>query len=438
MSPTSPITRRRFIGDSSKTAAAAALASGIAPSILRGAAPASEANPVKIAQIGIGTRGMNLVRAAGSKPTCKMVAVCDVYKPHVDRGLELCNNPEAKAYSDYKKMLNDPEIEAVIIATPDHWHEKMLLDCVAAGKDVYCEKGWTTSVEAAKRMRKAVKDNKAVMQLGHQGRQLAAADVAHELIQSGEIGEVTLVNTGRYFNGSEEAPPWRWYGHYSIKEPELQPKEVLKLLDWEKWLGDAPNIEFNPRHFWHWRCYWPYGTGQCGDLLSHELDHVQTVLRYGIPDTCTTNAHLCHWKDDREVPDNWTSSYVFEEKDCVVTYEGCMNSRRQQTPEYIGRDGRVIFNNIGQSASRFEVYDDEKAYRISRRPQAKPLQLFVPGKEHRRPDHMQDFLNCVRTREKPRCDEDQAFIETAVLMMAMEAYRQKRQVRWDPLKEAIV
>ncbi|MBT8043907.1 MAG: Gfo/Idh/MocA family oxidoreductase, partial [Verrucomicrobiae bacterium] len=223
MKITSPISRRHFISNTGKTAAAAALVSNVAPSILRGAEPASADNPIKVAQIGIGTRGMNLVRVAGSKKFCKVIAVCDVYKPHIKRGVELCGNPEVKTYTDYKEMLNDPQIEAVIIATPDHWHEKMLIDCVNAGKDVYCEKGWTTSVDAAKRMRKAVKDNKAVMQLGHQGRQLAAADAARDLIAAGEIGEVTLVNCGRFFNGTEEAPPWRWYGHYSIKKPELQP-----------------------------------------------------------------------------------------------------------------------------------------------------------------------------------------------------------------------
>jgi len=392
---------------------------------------------VKLAQIGIGTRGRNLVRVAGSKKSCKVVAVCDVYQPHLQRGLESCNNPDAKAYTDYKEMLNDPEIEAVAIVTPDHWHEQMLLDTIAAGKDVYCEKGWTTSIAAAKRMRKAVKDSGAIMQLGHQGRQFAAADVAHDLIANGEIGEVTLVNTGRYFNGDQERPPWRWYGNYSeFVRPD--PNEVIRNLDWEKWLGPAPAIDFNDRHFWHWRCYWPYGTGQSGDLLSHELDHVQMVLRYGIPDTCTTNAHNCYWKDDREVPDTWTSSYVFEQKDCVVTFEGTLNSRRRQTPEYIGRDGRIIFNNIGQNANMFEVFDDERAYRISKRPQLEPKSLFTPGKEHRRPDHLEDFLECVRTREKPRCNEDEAFIETAVVMMSVEAYRQKRQVRWDAEKEAIV
>lgn len=418
--------------------ATAALASGvIAPNILRGAQPASETDPVRVAQIGIGTRGENLLRVAANKKSVKVVAICDVYKPHLERGIPLANNPELKTYSDYRKMLEDPKIEAVIIATPDHWHEQMLLDCVAAGKDVYCEKGWTTSIEAAKRMRKAVKDAKAIMQLGHQGRQLAAADEGARMIEEGAIGEVTLVNTGRFFNGTKERAPWRWYGAYSNYE-RPDPKQVLKDLDWKAWLGSCPEIEFNERHFWHWRCYWPYGTGQCGDLLSHEMDQVQSVLKYGIPDTCVSSGQINYWKDDRETPDTWQSAFAFEEKSCTVTYEGCMNSRRGQSPEYIGRDGFLVYNAIGQNASMFEIYGDQTAHEVAVRPQPQPKVFFRPGKEHRRPDHMQDFFNCVRTREQPRCNEDEAFIETATLMMAVEAYKQKRQVRWDKTNEQIV
>ena len=115
-----------------------------------------------------------------------------------------------------------------------------------------------------------------------------------------------------------------------------------------------------------------------------------------------------------------------------------MNSRRSQSPEYIGRDGRVIFNSIGQNASQFEVHADEPAHKPAAYPQNEPKFFFTAGKEHRRPDHFHDFLDCVRTREKPRCDEDEAFIETAVIAMSMEAFRRKAQVRWDPVKEEIV
>lgn len=435
--PGSTLFNRRQFVQRGGMAAAATFASTTAPAILHGKKEASPSDPVRVAQIGVGTRGMNLIRVVGSKPSCKVLAICDVYKPHLERGIPLCGNPDVQIFSDYRKMLNDPKIEAVIIATPDHWHEKMLLDCIAAGKDVYCEKGWTTSIGAAKRMRAAVKKARAVMQLGHQGRQFAAAEEGGRMIEEGAIGDVTLIKTGRFFNGTAESPPWRWYGNYSnFERPD--PKQVIKNLDWEAWLGDCPQIDFNERHFWHWRCYWPYGTGQCGDLLSHELDQVQTVLKCGIPDTCTSQGRVNFWKDDREVPDTWQSTFVFEAKNGMVTYEGSQCSRRGQTPEYIGTNGRLIYNAIGQNATQFEIYPDEKDHQIAGRKQLQPTHFFAPGKEHRRPDHMQDFLNCVRTRKQPACNEDEAFIETAVIMMAIESYRQKREVRWDAKEEKIV
>jgi len=115
-----------------------------------------------------------------------------------------------------------------------------------------------------------------------------------------------------------------------------------------------------------------------------------------------------------------------------------MNSGREQTPEFIARNGRLIFSEIGQAASQFEVYGDDTAYKPAVYPQPKPSHFFKPGKEHRKPDHLEDFLNCVRTRAKPQCDEDEAFIETATLLMSMEANQQKRRVRWDPVKEEII
>jgi predicted dehydrogenase len=431
MRPRQDISRRDFIQASGR-AAAASLA---APAILRGASATAE--PVRLGHIGLGTRGGNLVRYTGQIDACRVVAVCDVYKPHLRKGVRLSNNSQVRAYESYHDLLDDPHVEAVVIATPDHWHEQMLLDALAAGKDVYCEKGWTVSVAAAKRMRAAVRDAGAVMQLGHQGRQHASADVARQMILEGAIGEITLASVGRFFNGAPDRPPWRWYGAYDNYE-RPDPDQVLRDLDWASWLGAAPQIDFNERHFWHWRCYWPYGTGQAGDLLSHEMDFVHSVLRHGIPDTCVTAGYNAFWRDDREVPDTWTCAYVFEKAGHTVTFEGCMNSNRKQTPELMGRNGRLIFNDIGQDASMFEIYADEPAYELARRPQPQPTYFFAPTREHQRPSHMENFLECVRTRETPWCNEDEAFVDAVTLVMSVESYRQKRQVRWDGVSEEIV
>jgi len=424
------ISRRTFLG----AAAVGASALIAAPAVLRGASPT--ADPVRVGHIGTGTRGWDLIKYTGATDSTKVVAVCDVYKPHLKRGVEAANNPDIKTYLDYKDLLNDPKVEAVIIATPDHWHEQMLIDASNAGKAIYCEKGWTLSIAAAKRMREAVRKNKTVMQLGHQGRQFPASADGGKMIREGRLGPLTFVKTGRYKNKPLDAPVWRWYGYYDCYD-RPDPKQVVKDLDWQKWLGSAPKIEFNERHFWHWRCYWPYGTGQAGDLLSHEMDYVQSVLGYGIPDTCMCAGQIAFWKDDRQSPDTWIANFQFEKQGCTVVFEGIQNSERDQTPEFCGREARMVFDSIGQDAGRFEIYKDGPAWTMGGR-NPEPIYRYDPSKAARWPNHMENFLQCVRTGQKPRCNEDEAFIETATFMMSVESYHKKRQVRWDPQKEEIV
>jgi len=424
------VTRRRFL----ESVGAGAAMAAVAPAVARGAPPT--ADPVRVGHIGTGTRGWDLIKYTGATDSAKVVAVCDVYKPHLERGVEAGNNADIKRYTDYHDLLSDPKVEAVVIAAPDHWHEQMVLDAIQAGKDIYCEKGWTISIDAAKRMRAAVKKRDTVMQLGHQGRQHPAAAAGGDLIREGKLGPVTFVKTGRYFNSPPDRPVWRWYGYYNWYD-HPDPKQVIQDLDWEKWLGPAPKIDFNERHFWHWRCYWPYGTGQAGDLLSHELDYVQSVLEWGIPDTCLCAGLNAYWKDDREVPDTWIATYQFEKHDCTATFEGIQNSGREQTPEFCGRNGRMIYNGIGQDASRFEIYEDGAAWRMGARP-PEPIYRFDARKAPRWPNHMENFLECVRTGERPRCHVDEAFIETATLLMSVTSYHQKRQVRWDAGREEII
>ncbi|NLH15861.1 MAG: Gfo/Idh/MocA family oxidoreductase [Phycisphaerae bacterium] len=200
------INRRTFLG--ATVAGASTLVT--VPAFLRGGSPT--ANPVRVGHIGTGTRGWDLIKYTGATDSAKVVAVCDVYKPHLKRGLEAAGNPDAKSYSDYRDLLADPKVEAVVIATPDHWHERILIDAANAGKAVYCEKGWTHSIAAAKRMREAVRKNKIVMQLGHQGRQFPASVDGGKMIREGKLGPVTFIKTGRYKNKPLDAPVWRWYG----------------------------------------------------------------------------------------------------------------------------------------------------------------------------------------------------------------------------------
>jgi hypothetical protein len=176
-----------------------------------------------------------------------------------------------------------------------------------------------------------------------------------------------------------------------VERPD--PAEVIKHLDWERWRGAQPKIDFNDRHIWHWRCSNAYGTGRAGDLLSHAMDHVQTVRGWRIPGP-------------------WMAAYRFEKQNCLVTFEGSINSRRIQPPECLGREGRILFNGIGQEANRSRVFPDGPAYaQLGKAPP--PVYEHDRAKGAKWPSHLDYFLQCVRSGGRPRCHIDDAFIESA-------------------------
>jgi predicted dehydrogenase len=447
------MSRRHFLKSTGHGTSLLAATSVFAPAILSAKSPN---DTIGVGFIGTGVRGGPLVdtvagvdvRTSQRKPRpgidgTKVVAVCDVYKPHVEKGVLRSGNSNCKRYVDYQDLLADKDVDVVVIAAPDHWHSRMLIDATKARKDVYIEKGWTRTVAEAKAMRDAVRTSGVVMQLGHQGRQHAAAIQAKELIEAGVLGPVSLVNTSRYTNNSMDFPNWRWYGWYSdFNRPD--PAEVVRNLDWNRWLGPAPKVPFSMEHFWHWRCYWQYGTGTAGDLLSHELDYVQSVLGYGIPDTCMTMGHINLLKDGRDCPDTWHSVFHFEEEDCTVTFESCMNtSSKTQAIQFRGKDAVLITNAIGQSASRFDVYAEKKSDKYAEKiaegsiSPDEPLMSFDPTKTPKQPNHMQDFFNCVRDRSLPKCNVDEAFIEAITLIMSYVSLRERRMVRWNREKQEI-
>lgn len=389
---------------------------------------------IALALIGAGTRGGDLIKDLLKCTGAKLRAACDVYRPHVDKAIRYAADPSIKRYTDYREILADKSIDAVIIAAPDHWHSKMLIDAVEAGKDVYVEKGWTRTVEEAKAMLAAVKRTGRVMQLGHQGRQYASAIQARELIESGYLGPVTMVNTGRCGNSPVETATWRWYGYYNqFTRPD--PAQVEKDVDWKLWLGSAPQIPFNMEHFWHWRCYWRYGTGVAGDLLSHEFDFVQSVLRYGIPDTCASLGGINLLQDGREIPDTTNTTYQYEKQNCTLTFLSTMNSGvPAQPPEFRGKYATIRFNAIGQDANDFEIYGDSAARKYDRG----IIRRFDAKATQPQPSHMQDFINAVRDRTRTKCNEDEAFVEAVTFIMSVVAYKEKRVVRWDRERQQIV
>ena len=428
MNEQTSFSRREFLGTGGKAAASLAAAAAFGPTILR-AKPAGET--IGVGCIGMGTRGGDVLNTILNCEGVKVNAMCDVYGPHRQKGVERCKNPDVKTYVDYHELLADKNVDAVVIAAPDHWHCQMVLDAVNAGKDIYCEKGFARTLDEAKLMRAALKPSPVVFQLGHQARQSACALQAKELIATGALGPITFVRTGRMCNTDPAHPIWRWYGYYNqLERPD--PAQVVKDVNWELWLGKTPKIPFNERHFWHWRCYWRYGTGQAGDVLSHEIDYVQYLLGHGIPDTCACLGLNALLHDDREVPDTWQATYQYLKLGRTVTFTGTMNTSIGQPVEICGKQASLKFDAIAHDATKFTLMPEGFST------QTDLPKGYLSGKTPKQPSHMQDFFNCVRSRGTPKCSVDEAFIETATYLMSIEAYQQQRTVRWDPIKEVIV
>ncbi|HOY58342.1 MAG TPA: Gfo/Idh/MocA family oxidoreductase [Verrucomicrobiota bacterium] len=428
MNNSSILDRRQFLRTTGGAAASLVAASSLPPALLPAESPGKT---IGVGCIGIGTRGGDLINAAAVTPGVRVVAVSDVYGPHRQKGIERSRNPEVKAYVDYRELLADPNVDAVVIATPDHWHCQMVLDSVNAGKSIYCEKGFSRTLEEAKLMRGALKKSGVVFQLGHQARQATCALQAKELIARGILGPITLVRTGRFKSLDPEHPNWRWYGYYD-QWSRPDPARALKDLNWDLWLGPAPKIPWNERHFWHWRCYYAYGTGYAGDLVSHEMDFVQYLLGHGIPDNCTCSGLLALLRDDREVPDTWVATYQFERLGRTVTFEGSMNADDNQPVTLCGRDATLRFDDIAHNASDFEI-NPAGHNRNADLPKG-----YERGKTPNQPNHMADWLDCIRTRGTPKCSSDEAFIETATFLMSLKAQQEQRMVRWNAVREEIV
>jgi len=446
----SQMSRRGFFKTTGKGTATLAALSARAPAVLAAKSPNET---IGVGHIGLGVRGGTLIRqVAGSKggekypgiEGAKVVAVCDVYKPHLQKGVERSNNTSVRTYVDYQELLADKSVDVVVIAVPDSWHSQMVIDAANAGKDIYIEKGWTRTVAEAKAMRAAVKKNNTIMQLGHQSREKTAGAQAAQLIKDGLIGPVTLVRTGRMENRPLGRNVWSWYGGYN-EYTVPDPAQVVRDVDWKRWLGSAPERPFDMDRFWHWRCFWDYGTGVAGDMLSHEIDFVQAVLGYGIPDDCVCAGQIGLLNDGREVPDTWNTVYEYKKQGCTVTFVCSLNSREPlQPPEFRGKEATLRCDGIAQDVSTFDVFAEPSSEKYAARigkgeiQPGKPFMKFDPAKTPPLPSHMQDFFNCVRSRKKTRCNEDEAFIEAATLILSVEAYKQERKVRWDAAKEEIV
>ena len=451
MKQNSPLGRRTFL-KSLAAGAGLAAASPSMPALL------SQPNPgdtIGVACIGVGTQGHYLLQAVQAVPGTEIRIICDLYTGNIKRAQGLCSNKNVRIIKEWEKVVQDKDIDAVIIAIPDFMHAPVTIAAAESKKNIYVEKGWCTKLEDAKSMRKAVKENQVVMQLGHHMNSVPTMQKAREIYRSGMLGKVPLVRS--YIDRTNAYPEWQFYTDYSINE---LPKDATpENIDWKRFISRSPNPNrpFDPERFFTWRRYWDYGTGIAGDLLSHIWDAVNMVAGMGIPESAVTQGGKYFWKNDREVPDMWHVSYDYPKQDLAVTFACSFHNRRVgEIIQFLGRDMTLEtssdFCRTYSAEWKPDYYDkvmaarkvSAEARKAAQQLGLKPLETEVPPDyvyhegELQVSSHMQNFFDCVRSKERPRCHVDRAFEEAVALLMSLESYRRETKVKWDPAREEIV
>lgn len=396
----------------------------------------------------------------------EVTAVCDIFSVYAKKAQETCANIERRGkdvsfgtmpaiYNDYRDLIADKNVDAVIIATPDHWHAPMAIEAARAGKHIYCEKPMSWSVEETYELRRAVKDSGVVFQLGHQGRQTEAYNKAREVIDNNVIGSVNLIEV----TTNRNTPNGAWV--YPI-HPEANPQTI----DWQRFIGQAPWHDFSLERFFRWRCWWDYSTGLSGDLLTHEYDAMNQILGLGIPDSAVSSGGIYHFKDGRTVPDVLHTVFEFDEADLAMMYSATLANSKSRGKIIMGHDGYIEVSNS------ISVYADNNSTRYRERidkgiiDPTLPILSYVPGRKNidavtsateqyfagrgllytyrggKRFDtthlHVREWLNCIRTGATPSCNIDQGFEEAITAHMGTLAYREGRKVRWDRENEKII
>ena len=439
MGETGKLSRRQFV----QSAAVASAVSG-APAVW------AKQNPGKVigvASIGVGTKGYRNLVAAQDVPNTEIRVICDLYDGNIERAKKLCTNPNVRVIKEWERVLEQPDIDAVIISTPDFWHAPMTIKAAEAGKDIYVEKGWCVTLQEAKDMRRAVKTNNVVMQLGHHYNSSATYHRAREIFRSGVLGKVPMVRT--FIDRTGTVPQWIFYTDYNIsKAPE---DAGPSTIDWDRFLDNAPKRDFDINRFFTWRRFWDYGTGLAGDLMSHLWDGVNMVMGMGIPETMVTQGGIYFWQDDREVPDMWHTIMDYPKQDLAISFGACTHSvhvgemthilGREKTLEVSPQFCRVYDGEWKPEARQKKAKAQDMASQLGlqRQDAVIPPDYSMDRNSDIEPtSHMHNFLDCVRTRALPRCGVDRAFEEAATIVMSIEAFKRNAKVRWDAEREEIV
>lgn len=455
-------------------------------------------DPVRLGIIGFGIRGPQLCRALGfatkdwlksmkeaadknpndtrlssfleqENLNVQITAVCDLFDVRAQDAADSFSNDQVKVkiYKHHEELLKDPNVDAVVIATADHWHAPIAIAALEAGKHVYLEKPMTHNIAETYALKEAVERTGKVFQVGHQHRQTQSFVTAKDVIEKKILGHVSLVTASTNRNSDNGA--WQ----YDIHE-----KANPNTVDWKQFLGSAPDIPWNPEHFFRWRKWWSYGSGLSGDLMVHDYDRINCVLEMGIPKSIVSSGGIYTHRDGRTVPDVMQINMEFpnfstgssqepgKEMGMTMVYSATLGNQYGQKTLLMGHDATMELGNdvvlyADPNSTRFkemlesgQVDSNVPLYRYD--PAANAVDgitsatskyfadkgLLYTYRNGRRVDsthlHMREWLSGIRNGTKVSCGIKEGFEEVMTAHMGGLSYKLGRRIDFDHTKMEIV
>lgn len=401
---TRALNRRGFLGASAAAGLTLGLAGAPAPARVVGANES-----LRIGIIGSGGRARELIRASTLIPEFRFVHLCDVWTHALEETAKAA--PDARTSRDHRALLDDAEVDAVLIATPDHWHVAMLRDALDAGKHVYIEKPLTHSLEEGPVAIQAVKDHpKLVVEVGQQQRSMPhMVKCYEEVVEPGKLGKVFHARI--------------WWNYWAYPNARGNYDLDAADLDWKTWLGPAPDVPFDPERFRRWRSFWEYGGGHTADLATHLVDVVHWFLGVDHPRSAVSAGGRYFSQDGRNTPDTIHTLWEYE-SDLVVTWEGNQsNGDGGAGIELHGTDGTL--------------YIDRQMYEF--RPKIGKPTVYRDGLLPRgwfvtRPDQdaelLKDWLGAIRDARPPRVPIEVGVHAAGTSHLGNVAFREGRKATW--------
>ena len=400
----STLARRDFLAGASWKGAAAMTA--LSYSRVLGAG-----EKINLGVIGCGERGRHDMTQFMLNQSIHVSAVCDIYGEQIDKARQKAVN--ARNFTDHRKLLEMKEVDAVLIATPDHWHAQTAIDALNAGKDVYVEKPLTLTIEEGPPIVKAARVNNRICQVGMQqrsGRHYIQAK--KEYFDTGKLGKITLART------------W-WHGNtYHLRKAPASLQSKPSNLDWARYLGPVKWRDYDPQQYYNFRAYLDFGGGQVTDLFTHWIDLVHMLLGHEIPVSAVAAGGIYHYKDGRTAPD--TINVLLEyAAGHTATFEATLAPGiRGAAVEICGTEGRLLMDR-----AHYEFYTTERG--------APPV--IVKGEPPDMTiDHVNNFIECVKSRKLPNADVLIGHRSAQASHLGNIAYIQKRRLAFDPVREEIL